>query len=426
MACTPIQKNRQTSWFPKDLFVWPSNKRAQRLAQALHNTKRENPDDSLIKKACAHVKKHSKNTPQIAELKRELLAAKLKIEATLFDTNPGFEQFARENYLHRYLLHYGHTIHVDNEKKISLGPNGSLRRWEEIQKESTPTSTKSPSLPWRYGQNGIQQKDLYNWEILEPYTWEDPSIWNKQYIFEFCVCCGDRPHFVGDHSWLRLKTPEGDVYSVGLYRPQKGKCTDSLHLPLRTKKGYLMSPDVSEFEPYEIRRIEVAITKEQFLAIKKRLEKDKKEDNLLFKLFGGNCTMYTAALAKEIFGVEFETASSIPKAWLPPKVFYCINTPFSYLPRPVQKVITVIRIVFTNTMLFLFGAGIVDKAVKGTSPHIKSFRDLFDNEKCQLHHPHVVGTRLRDSILAWRKQEEAKCTTEEERQRIRFAVPAKA
>jgi hypothetical protein len=429
MSCTSVQKSViSNSWFPKDLFVWPPYKQAQRLAQALHNTQRANPDESLIKKARIFVKKHPKDTPQINELKRELLAVKLKIEASVFDSNLGFEQFAQENHLDRYLLHYGHTIKVDEHNKIFLRLEGSQQPWDTIKSKISqkPSPKAVPSLPWIYGQHGIQQKDMYNWERVEPYKWEDPSLWNNQYIFEFCVCCGDRPHFVGDHSWFRLKTPEGAVYSVGLYRPQKRNWRDSLYLPLRTKKGYLMQPDITEFWPCEIQTVEMAITEKQFFAIKKKIEKDKKENKLIFRLFGGNCTMYTASIAKKILGIELETSSSIPKAWLPKKVFSCVEKPFSYLPHPIQKAISIILVVFTNTIFLLFGITVVDKAAKGASPYIKSFRDLFDSEKCQLHHPHIVGTRMRDDILAWRKQEAAKCTSEKERQKIRFAVPKKA
>jgi len=421
MVCSRVATQGPASSFPflTRLFERPSLKRAEQLTQELYEATRENPNLSLIRKTRTFLKKNSNDTSHFTLLKREFLALKLGIHSDSFDQNQGFEQFARENHLDHYLLHYGHKLEVDENKTIFLRSNGQHRPWSDIQKEilQYEASATSPSLPWLYGPNGVQQKDMYNWTILEPYKCEEHPSWGNRYIFEFCVCCSeDKPHFIGDHSWVRLKTPEGAMYSAGLYRPEKHSCSDSCNRPFRTKEGYLMSPDVSDFWPCNVFTIEAEITEEQFLAMKKKIEDDKKKGHLTFQIYGDNCTVYSASIGK-IGGIEFDTSCFPLLLWMPKIIFF--QKPFSLLPQPIQKVFLIGLAFFTNAISLLFGSATVDKNAKGASPHIKRFRDLLTPSKYLLHHPYIVGVRERNRVLKWRND----CISEEEREKRRFAVP---
>ena len=183
-----------------------------------------------------------------------------------------------------------------------------------------------------------------------------------------------------------------------------------------------MQPDVSEFWPCEIRSVEIAITEEEFLAMKKKIEKDKKNDDLVFQLFGENCTLYTASIGK-IAGIEFDTSISFPLLWAPRKILPFVEKTLPKIPKIIRNIISTIMAVVLNTVQLILGAGIVDKEAKNASPYIKSLREFFDPSKYYLHHPHTFGTRVREFVLAWREQESTKCSSEQERKKIRFAVP---
>jgi hypothetical protein len=75
----------------------------------------------------------------------------------------------------------------------------------------------------QYNYLGLIDRGVYDWEVLTPFYIEpqSPPPWGNRYLFEFCSWIIDRPRMMGDHTYIRLKTPQGEWYSVGQYRPQK-------------------------------------------------------------------------------------------------------------------------------------------------------------------------------------------------------------
>lgn len=415
--------NRFFFWKDRDYHL----KRIGQIAKVLNQEIRDLPrmkisaavkDDSLkvARKFLRSLNPQQLSEPHVSDCCRQLLAAKLGVEVGVFSANPEFEEFALKSHLERYLSDYDHEIRVNPEnQQISLMFEGKYQTWEVIKDQINllPLPEKNhpdnPRQMWLYGQNGVQKRDMYAWTKLTPYKVVKPD-WGNRYLFEFTVCCNPSFGLNGDHSWLELKTPQGEIYSVGLYRPGKTRSIDTFHTPLRVKKGYLMSPDVSVWWPTPIHRIPVEITKEQFKKIKTSIESDKmNEENRHFQLFNGNCQEYVNEKAK-IAGIDLKTSTFVLRNITPIKWQKIYDKTMRYLPKLVHKIFYISATIFLNILHWILGGSIVDKdlKVKGVEvkPLIRSFRDLFNPQKLYFHPPRYTGLILKKEIEEWRMQED--------------------
>ena len=388
------------------------------LRQSPRLTIQQTTNDLTIQTVRAFLKKVSAkyhDDPRIKNCRKQLVAARLAIDPKFVSSD--FQKFAIETHLDRYLLQFGHRL-IPNCLDFEILVNGEYKAWKEARKKIKPSPKIShrPQQIWKYGQNGIQNKDMYDWSKLKPFKKGNPNDWGNQYIFEFCACCSRNGsvRLQGDHAWFRLKTPEGDIYSIGLYRLGKRGKLDHVCFPFRVKPGHLMQPDVSEFWPIPIFTIPVAITKEQFEAIKQSVEEDKKNEGTKFQLFDNNCTQYTkrkAALA----GINIPTSIHIIR-YITPK---CILKVTDKLPKLIRKVISVVATPFLNLILFFLGSGKVDKSLKNKritiKPHSSSFADLFKQTKLQFHPPLYLAHHTRPLIENWRKKKLEKYQDEKRR-----------
>ena len=106
------------------------------------------------------------NDPRIEACRRELLALKLGISPEVFCHNAGFEEFATENHLERYLSAYHQSLLVDpKDVRLSILMDNRYVPWESAREAMSrfPKHTSSPLQPWKYGPNGIQNDDMYDW-----------------------------------------------------------------------------------------------------------------------------------------------------------------------------------------------------------------------------------------------------------------------
>jgi len=370
----------------------------------------------LVKITRLFLKKFKKYdlSQETAKLKKQLLATRLSIPTKTFKENSGLYEFASKNFLQYYLKKYGHKIEVDPiSNKIKILSEGVMKQWDEIKNiaEETPIQSPcAPSQPWKYGSKGVQNEDLYHWNELKPYIFADPSKWNHQWIFEVCTCNENSPQKNGDHSWLRLKTPTGAIYSIGLYRPGKGTgIFSNLKLPLRVKKGYLMQPDLSEFYPCNTNTLEYAINEDIFNEIKAQIEDDKATDEELFQVMGKNCTLYVNKIAN-IAGINLPTEKPIWRVICPKSIEKKIDAMNKYTPNIVRKVVKIVVTIFLNLLQVILGGGVVDKSLSRNrnnpiKPHINSFIDIFKESKAKIHHPHTLGERVMKEVVEWRKKE---------------------
>lgn len=393
-------------------------KTADLLSLKLQNTARctlqeaqKHPLSLETKKFLKKVTKNHPEDPRIAKCRQQFLAFKLGVESSTLEAsiNKGFEHFASNPPLERYLLVYNHTLKINPEtQEIHLLVNGEWQPWNKaVEFLGDPLPKQSDGIvPWLYGPEGIQKKNLFDWKELKPFKKEDPAAWNNQYIFEVCSDCSDHPKISGDHCWMRLRTPEGDVYSVGLY-PKSWRSNNPIP-PMTVQCATLMQPDVAEFLSPPIRSLSVAITKEQFESIKATIEADKNDDKLLFQAAQVNCLCYVKKVGA-LANINLPTESC---PWRPlvnnriRKVLDCINPK---LPRIIPKIAEAFLTPFLNTLQVAGGGRLVDKKVTEQGipchPQIRSIFDVFKPSKARLHHPHTIGHYIRAEVTSWRKQE---------------------
>lgn len=212
----------------------------------------------------------------------------------------------------------------------------------------------------------------------------------------------------GDHTWLNLKTPDGKIYSTGLYRQGKKEWFDNIKIPLRVKKGYYMSPDMSEFWPGPIQRIPVEITKDDFDVIKKSIEEDKvNEEECVFQIFNGNCTEWVNSKAA-LIGIKLPTSIHYLRNITPIPLQKVGEVIINCLPDIVLKICMFVVTFFTNLLQVCLGAFLVDNEVKekgiSVKCHISSFWDMFNQEKLYFHPPRHLGLDIKKEIEEWREK----------------------
>jgi len=383
--------------------------RAQELAEQLHNLPRKeiSADNPAILAGRALLKKHPRPGPYITYLKKELLAAKLHITSDLFDHNEGFFSFASKHHLDRYLdVHQDH-LHIE-ENDIYIRVDNIYRRWSEVSEQfcNLPKRNAEQTGPWIYGPHGLQNKDVYDWTELEPFAHEDPALWDHKYIFEFCSYCSDTPKFNGgDHSWIRLRTPSGEVYSAGLYRPQKVCSKDNLSQPLRIKNGHITRPDISDYWPPPIHSLSFAIEPEGFERVKQQIEHDKRSGNRVFQLLDQNCTAYAESLAR-LVGVHIDARVNFFELFAPKKLRHIIDKITSHLPKAAVKPFSLALTVFGNLLQVSLGGTCVEKSLRGNhKPVIRSIRDIFNASKLNIHSPLMLAHKIIPEVEAWRRQQ---------------------
>lgn len=277
-----------------------------------------------------------------------------------------FQAFARSAHLHRYLTVFNHTVE-EREGQPFIRYQGKMEPWERVREVALapPPELKNPlpklyNPPWKYGKEGVQNRTFYDWTELAPFMRVDKHPWGAQYILELCCLCTGKFRCLGDHTWTRLKTPEGDVYSFGLYREDNDKSS-----AFELKAGRLQSPDVSEFWPETIHTLSFVISQESFCRIKDKVEEDHRGNGVVFHVVSRNCTAYALGVARL---ADINVRASMPcidnfiPAWLPPAPpwFYRVSS-----------------LVF-NVGQAVFGGTKVSKTLpQDKKPHIQSVLDLF-------------------------------------------------
>ncbi|ORX44826.1 hypothetical protein BCR36DRAFT_414798 [Piromyces finnis] len=268
----------------------------------------------------------------------------------------------------------------------------------------------------RIYKEGINQ-DIY--EAAEKFIYydihfnnqKDPyeHTWGSHYLFEYCSWITSRPRFSGDHAWIRLKTPDGNVYSVGLYREEKRHIYDQFVFPMRMKSCKYMSPDVSEFWKGYYSTISVEITKEQFEKIKAKIEEYQRlAEYHPYQLLNANCASWASDIAS-IVDIHFPNDLPLSKILfnnvkvqnIGKKIFETkLMAPhFIFFNKALAFII--------NTINLIFGAGMIDKKLKNKEqskiePFIKNIKDMFDPNKIIIIHPFIIGYHVRNYIITWR------------------------
>ncbi len=328
----------------------------------------------------------------------------IKYKDSYQDWKTLFQELEKSKHLETYLrAHNYDPIVVDG--KLQILYDGAHEDWDKVLQKLD--NQKRPVQAWNYGEQGVHKKDMYTWDVLPSYKKDDPSKWDKKYIFEFCVTCTDASlRTSGDHSWFRLKDPEGNVYSVG--KNLAAKIEKKTMFPFRMKPGFLMAPDVSEYWPQPIYRLPVEISKEAFYGIIDSVNEDKRnESDITFQVFNGNCQEYVNEKAS-IANIQLPTRQSVVRLITPQFLQEAYKATVPKLHTKVQEVLHAIGAFFINLLSAILGNGLVDSTLKEKKivvvPHLNT-ACMLNRDKLQFHPPTYVAQVVFDRIERWRKEE---------------------
>ncbi|KAJ3122161.1 hypothetical protein HK098_003079 [Nowakowskiella sp. JEL0407] len=411
----------------------------------------------------------AENTPKRSDheiykrLFRIILASKLGFpkEACenlddVYSDNKGFLEVATKNALHRYLLVFGHYIRVtkDEASSVDKSPDawsededyfnlpiwdiwilfcGEWKTWKELTSTLPRSLHDNSVLSGSYTENGLHPtQNLENWTSFDPFITLSTNDstgrlnilglptparhdWGKRYVCEICSWVVNEPRLARDHLWIRLKTPDGKVYSIGQYRPQKMNAYDTLVFPMKIKISKLMSPDICEFWTGPYTTISFQITKTQFEKMKTQIELDQKRGEHVYQAMHQNCVNYAmnllalagVYLPNKLPLIELLVRSNRVKK-LGKEVYQS-----SYTPAFVRNLLASIWTVLINSWAVFFGAGMVDNQIKvqpkfaSVEPFIRNLKDLTNPEKTITQHPYVIGMYVRKTVEEWRNEQKA-------------------
>ncbi len=377
---------------------------------------------------------HLKNTEWIKKFNRELTALTFGLTVDVLEKNEGFEEFANQNHLEGYLIHFDHSLDVI-DLTIMILHRGKKVAWSKVRQKGWDHSAipaHRVNKAWRYGQQGLQAKNLYSTHKAQPYRQVNAEEWGNQNLFELCVCCEENPQFTGNHTFFRIYTREGAIYSEGLYLNIKSCGIQSLKSPFNLKRGQIMEPDITEFwpntkeEPCTIHTLAFAMTDDQLQAVLASLIKDRQQDLEVFHLFDSNCTIWSLKHAK-IAGFNYKIASTSALKMLLNTRIGCVVVPLFFqksvsylaksLPSFIKKIVAFPLIVLANIGLIFLGAmrispelqqkikELEEKKIKHPiKPFLNQFSAIFDSTKLQLFHPHTFVHQTFREIKQWRQQ----------------------
>lgn len=421
--------------FKRSIFHLNARANCAALALYLEDLPRKAPHEVLLDSTLMTIRKYLKLIPKqyaedcfaIRECNRQLLALRLGINAGVFEANPGFEEFAKKGYLYNFLAAYKDRLQIDPAtREVRVKYKKQMVKWSDVPEAiKVMPPKKFTYMPWKYGRNGLKNRNLYEWKEIKPFYIADPKEWDYRFVIGLCTTCVARPRTTaGDHSFLRLYDGEtGRIYSVGLYRPDKGLEESPRKNPLRIKPGYLML-DASEYWGEEIQEIRVGITKDQFLAMKEQLERDKTreikhtqsaikiENPLIFQLMETNCTAYVAKIAA-LGNIKLPSQATFFHILFPRKVMWIFDLAVTKAPAPIRKMIILWAAFIGNLIQVYFGARKVDSRISAEAiarPAIQTWGDMFNIEKIKNYSPFILGQVTRLEVENWRAEEKQRLT----------------
>ena len=360
------------------------------------------------------------------------LAFKLAISKHALTNNPEFAQFAKSARLERQLVLFDHTIGEDAAGNVSLFFEGRMQPWAAVQAVALapppPLLDPLPKVynpPVKYRADGVCNDNCYNWTELTPLKREENPSWGERYVLEICALCKGDLRFTGDHTWIRLKTPEGDIYAPGLYREDNEFWT-----AFSVKKGAIQGNDVSEGWDERIHTVSFEINEKQFRQIKQQVEKDHQSSDLPFHLVKPNCTSYALGLAG-LAGIRFPLREeSVVDHFVHKKVYAAARALRSVLPQPLNSLATAawevdryFCSVGLNVVQKVLGGGRVSKnlSAERIQPQIRSPVDLLKPSKLEGRSPHFIASTLPKALNEARIAEAAR--SGKDPQELQYWIP---
>ncbi|MCB1112930.1 MAG: hypothetical protein KDK72_09785 [Chlamydiia bacterium] len=353
-------------------------------------------EQPVVKETRTLLKKVSVETETINKCRKIYNAVRLGVTEQTLDASPGFENFATKYCLYNYLKTYNHTLQVDDaSNEVWIRCNNEYIPWSQAKSVvSEHSALQQPSLRWVYGEEGLQDKDLYIWKVPDHFK----STEKTGTFFFFCACEPEDKGLNGYHTWFCI-VYKGKIYSIGKYRPGKNK--DFINKPLRVQPGYIQSPDVSEFWGTTIYQSDwEKISEEGAEKVLKKIEEIKaNEGDFEFHNVNKNCVVFNNEMA-ELAGAKVRLEAKvhawrvITPQWLQNGVDSIAKVAPCYIRLFAEKITTFVLNIIG--VIFL-GAAKKDEKLSHTPslPHINNGRDLWEPETLRIHHPKQVIPNLK-------------------------------
>lgn len=256
-----------------------------------------------------------------------------KFPEEAFFAHPDLVKTIFSTHMHQFIRYYSHTIQFDPDtKEMQMMIEGRFQNARPILSSlrlegELIVNQKNPNETWFYLENGLSKWNEIDWQKLKPcaklsaeelayvqekakrhpspqaqaqpdgpcFVLEIVSSWKK------VPCTPLTDGFIETlemprHPWIRLVTPEGDVYSVGFYP------SDPVDLSkgAKTIEGVFRTPDPWEATPFQARFVtRFAITDNQFSQTVNMVERLQSKE-IAFNLFEHNCTRFVQHVLETI------------------------------------------------------------------------------------------------------------------------------
>ncbi|NGX49429.1 MAG: hypothetical protein K940chlam5_01027 [Candidatus Anoxychlamydiales bacterium] len=366
----------------------------------------------------------------IQDCKICLIAISMGISYTKLIQNKDFLEFVIKSRIYKCFKTFNHKIKLIDDNICILSEKAKKYiPWKQLYDEKI-IDAKGKLIGF-YGYKGFYQKKQ-KLSDLKIFMKKDPSKWHHEYTIDLCVKAYDKPRGLGDHTWLRLKTPEGYIYSIGFSSDKE----DSFNRKsfLKARRGVIMSPDFAEFSNDPKIYFSSKISYKKFKEALQNLDEDIKSDQLSFQIMKSNCTIYAINFFNKYSNkkikiggyyypkiVYFELLNKL-SYYIPPKMYKMGSTinkitysVFNFFERGFQKknmkknffvknMINIFRpfnAFCLNFPAFFLGGTILDRQKKfiDRKPYISSFLEMFNLKNSIIYHPFELAEKIKGNIL---------------------------
>ena len=321
------------------------------------------------------------------------------VAAKTFFSNPLAVDFIKDLHIHRHMSSYDEKIVFNTDGLFTVKVNGKDLPISSVLKDYTfflnrIIEIKTGRECFYCQGGGLQYGSPDSWEkgVVPVFKTKDRKT--KDYRLEICTVVSPETH-----AWIRLKSPDGKVYSVGKFWDKDVDLPGFTEL-VKTVPAMLRI-DYHEFkgEEAQIKRTKVPLTEEKFneaLAHMVTLQKKYKADDGGFNLASSNCSGFVKEIAK-IADLKIETKYNVLE-YIAGSLF-TIPSPirkFLYKHNKTRKAFNVILYpvsLLRNTLLFCLG-GSRHIGADGLSKDnvFTKFSDIFYPSAGMVEHPMQIRT----------------------------------
>lgn len=331
-----------------------------------------------------------------------------KAAALSYIFHPASVGFVKSLHIHRNLSALNEKLPIDQEC-------GDLI----IRLEGKPVKVSAIINDFQFYQNRILDKEGREFFYFDdqglregsPSEWQEGEIpvfkqknkTRKSHYLEICTVMSPDE----THSYIKLKTKDGKVYSVGKFWDRHAQPPGYSEL-LKTVPA-MLAMDYHDYKPHEAysKKTKVELTDEKFNEIFSyitELQKNYKDQDGGYNLINSNCTGFVKQIAKKA-GIEIDSKISLVEYLSGGLVNYPSIRKFLYRNnwlRNASNIILYPFALFRNLLIFFLGGkGTIGSDNLKKDAAFKSFFDLIDPLSGYVNHP--IGIRTWQEIVEEQK-----------------------